>query len=52
MGTYYVITDVSAYKDKIPEKFYFRYDRTEERSSELDRALFRFFMTEGVGFIP
>lgn len=51
-GTYYMIIDVSAFREKIPEKFFFTIDEKNEYKKNLDMAFCRMLMEERIGFLP
>lgn len=51
-GTYYMIIDVSAYRGKLAEKFYYTIDEKKEYKKNLDMAFCRMLMEELIGLLP
>lgn len=52
MGTYYCLGDVSDYRNKIPDKYFYRLDEKKEFSPELDKAFCRMILTQKIAFMP
>jgi aspartate/methionine/tyrosine aminotransferase len=51
-GTYYMIIDVSAYRGKLPEKFFYTINEKKELKKNLDMAFCRMLMEERIGLLP
>jgi len=51
-GTYYLIIDVSCYRGKLPDKFFFTLDEENKFKKNLDMAFCRMLMNERIGLLP
>jgi aspartate/methionine/tyrosine aminotransferase len=53
MGTYYCLIDISSFRNKIPEEYYYKIDDKDIYTPELDKAFCRVLIRKyKIGLIP